>query len=148
MYVLTCCYCIRPALPWLHQRTATRTGGEQPMDNRTNFAERDRNPAPRSWSLVWPALSCAGAVLAAVWLGLLWRRPAASWQEWLVPCVLALASVLGGVWQLRARARRRWRAAVDAYADREIARARRRHGPQRLRPPAPGRRAWANPADL
>jgi hypothetical protein len=118
------------------------------MDERTNFAERQRNPAPRPRSLVWPALSCVGAVLAVGWLGLLWWRPATSWQEWLVASVLVVALVLGGVSQLRARALRRLRAAVDAYAEREIARARRGHTPHRLRTSAPGRRAWVNPADL
>jgi hypothetical protein len=40
--------------------------------------------------------------------------------------VLALTSVLGIVWQSRARGRRQWRAALKAYAEREIARRYRR----------------------
>jgi hypothetical protein len=117
------------------------------MDEKTTFADSRREPSPRP-SLVWPALSCAGVVLGVAWLGLLWWRPAAGWQEWLAAAVLVLAALLGGVWQLRARALRRLRAAVDAYAEREIARDRRVRGPHRLRTSAPGRRAWANPADL
>jgi Flp pilus assembly protein TadB len=116
------------------------------MDEMTNFPEA--HPGRRPWSLVWPALSCAVVVLAAVWLGLLWWRPATTWQELSVAAVLLLAALLGSVWQFRARARRRLRAAVDAYAEREIARSRRDREPRRLRPSAPGRRAWPTPADL
>jgi hypothetical protein len=36
---------------------------------------------------------------------------------------LALAAALGVLWQLRARAKRRLRAVLDAYAEREITRA-------------------------
>src|SRR5262249_36771886 len=46
---------------------------------------------------------------------------------------LVLTAILGIVWLSRARAARRFNAAVDAYADGEIDRARRRNGPQRAR---------------
>ena len=38
---------------------------------------------------------------------------------------VALLAVLGVVWLVRARAARRWRAAINAYAERELARPRR-----------------------
>jgi hypothetical protein len=40
----------------------------------------------------------------------------------LAATVITLAAFLGLVWQGRARSTRRWRAVLDAYADREIAR--------------------------
>jgi hypothetical protein len=43
----------------------------------------------------------------------------------LVGAVVALAVLLASVWLYRARGARRWRAALDAYAEREIARHRR-----------------------
>jgi hypothetical protein len=107
------------------------------MDEVTKFPDRRRTPGGQPLSLVWPALSCAGAVLAVGWLGLLWWQPAASWQALLAAFVLALAAILGSAWLFRARARRRLRAAVDAYAEREIARTRVRKTPQRLRTPPP-----------
>ena len=47
---------------------------------------------------------------------------------------LVLAAILGIFWLLRARAARRFNAAVDAYAEREIDRERRTKGPR-----------WASP---
>ena len=61
--------------------------------------------------------------------------------SWLVPAderawmgaVLALAALFGVVWQQsRARARRRWLAALDAYAKREIEQERRRIARKRM----------------
>jgi cytochrome P450 len=61
--------------------------------------------------------------------------------SWLVPAderawmgaVLALAALFGVVWQhSRARARRRWLAALDAYAQREIEQERRRNAQKRM----------------
>jgi hypothetical protein len=46
---------------------------------------------------------------------------------------LVLTAVLGALWLFRARTVRRYYAAVDAYAEREIDRARRRHHLQRVR---------------
>lgn len=42
-----------------------------------------------------------------------------------------LAASLGIIGLVRARARKRWRAAVDAYAEREVIRDRRRQAPRR-----------------
>jgi hypothetical protein len=44
-----------------------------------------------------------------------------------------LTAIVGFVWFSRARAVRRFNAAVDAYAEREIARQRRWDGPHRIR---------------
>jgi hypothetical protein len=46
---------------------------------------------------------------------------------------LVLTALLGIAWLSRARGARRCTAAVDAYADREIDRERRKNGPQRVR---------------
>jgi hypothetical protein len=54
-------------------------------------------------------------------IGGLWLLLALDASEYVVPAA-ALAAVAGFIWQMRARARRRW-AALDAYAEREIARA-------------------------
>jgi len=54
-------------------------------------------------------------------IGGLWLFLALDASEYVIPAA-ALAAIAGFVWQMRARARRRW-AALDAYAEREIARA-------------------------
>jgi hypothetical protein len=46
---------------------------------------------------------------------------------------LAFAAVLGMLGLLRWRARRRWQAAVDAYAEREVIRDLRRKAPKQIR---------------
>jgi len=72
-------------------------------------------------SLIGPTaiLGASGAV--GLWL---WLAQGVSLQVLLAPAVLLLAAALIIVWQSRARAARRLRAVVDAYADREIARSR------------------------
>jgi hypothetical protein len=50
---------------------------------------------------------------------------------------LAALALLGVVWRSRARAARRLRAAADAWARREIARAERAHAPPKARPRRP-----------
>jgi hypothetical protein len=47
--------------------------------------------------------------------------------------LLVFTAILGIVWRSRARSARRFHAALDAYAEREIDRTRRRNGPQRVR---------------
>jgi hypothetical protein len=88
--------------------------------------------------LVWPAV-----VLAALAVALLvWVAPGAGPRA--VPAVAAFAGVvlLGSVLQRRARAARRWSAAVNAYAEREIARARRLAVRRRAPALAAGARGW------
>jgi len=58
----------------------------------------------------------------AIWLPLADGRGA---PAFVAASVLALAVVLGIIWRSRAHTARRWKAALDAYAVREIARARR-----------------------
>jgi hypothetical protein len=85
--------------------------------------------------IAWLAGFCAVVVLGAGIAGELWLRPAAGgvWPALLPAAFLALTAVLGIVWLTRVRAARRWNAAVDAYAEREIARAQRRQTPKRGR---------------
>ena len=75
--------------------------------------------APRTW--VGPAafLAAAGAVGLWLWLAR-GDGPALLAAE-----SLAIVVPLLAVWWWRGRAARRWSAAVNAYADREIARSRR-----------------------
>jgi hypothetical protein len=83
-------------------------------------------------SLVWPA-ALLGAV--GLWFWLAHRGSVA-----VLPgaAALVLTAILGIVWLSRARAARRFNAAVDAYAEREIDRGRRTRAaavlPARRRP--------------
>ncbi len=83
---------------------------------------------PTGTFVVWLATFCTAAVVGAELIGALWFRPVdgRNRQALLAAAALALTAVLGFVWQSRARAARRWNAALDAYAEREIARARSR----------------------
>jgi hypothetical protein len=75
------------------------------------------------------ATFCAAAVVGAEMVGGLSSRPVDGRGPLalLVAAALAVTAVLWVVWQSRARAARRWNAALEAYAEREIARARGRH---------------------
>jgi len=79
--------------------------------------------APEPLSLVWPA-----AFLAAMGVtGLsLWLAPGDRVEVLLTAAALGLTTFLGIVWWSHARAERRWQAALDAYAEGEIARTQRR----------------------
>ncbi len=74
----------------------------------------------KSVSLVWPAALLAPVVAAGLW----WRFGPGSLPELAAVAVLALVAVLGVGWLARSRADRRWKAAMNTYAEREIARAR------------------------
>jgi hypothetical protein len=89
----------------------------------------------REWATcgLWPALPLfgydshiespfAGPVLNASILERLqsWAVDGRGWQILIAGAVLALASVLWIMWQSHVRGTRRWRAALDAYAEREI----------------------------
>jgi hypothetical protein len=54
------------------------------------------------------------------------------WQLGLAAMGLSLLGVVGFVWHAHARATQRWHAALDAYAQREIARERRRRALRRV----------------
>jgi hypothetical protein len=86
-------------------------------------------------SLVWPAVLLVAGVAAGLWLAL------GQCGAQVVPAVvvLAVSALLGVVWLVRYRATRRLHAALDAYAEMDLARARRRKALRRLRA-ASGRR--------
>jgi hypothetical protein len=77
-------------------------------------------------SLAWPA-TFLGAV--GLWF---WLAHGEGVAVLLGAPALALTAVLGVVWRSRARATRRFRAAVEAHAEREIDRERRRRGRRRV----------------
>jgi hypothetical protein len=79
----------------------------------------------------WVAEWLTSAALQALWF-VPGDKPA--WQAIPLGAVLAATVVTGIAWQQsRARARRRWLAALDAFAEREIERERRRRALERLR---------------
>jgi hypothetical protein len=84
-----------------------------------------RNEGTRSKSASWAGpvglLAVAGA--AGLWL---WQAHGANVPLGPAVGLLALTVVLGVVWLYRVRAARRLFAALDAYAERELARAERR----------------------
>lgn len=77
-------------------------------------------------SLIWLTAFLGAGGAAGLWLGLAQD----SVQVLLAAMVLALTVVLGTVWHSRDRAARRLHAALEAYAEREIARTRRRQVPR------------------
>jgi hypothetical protein len=76
-------------------------------------------------SLAGPAALLGVGGAARLWL---WRAPGDAVRVLAVAGALALASLVGLVWEGRARAARRRHAALDASAAREIVRASRRQG--------------------
>jgi hypothetical protein len=78
------------------------------------------HPKPASWAGPVVLLAAAGA--AGLWL---WQTHGADVPRWPAAGLLALAA-LGVVWLYRIRAARRLFAALDAYAEKEVARAERR----------------------
>jgi hypothetical protein len=98
--------------------------------------EHDRTGRRHPTSLIRPVAYAAVAALAAalaagVWWGVVDDR---AWQAPLAAAGLAFTAVLGLVWLSRTRAVRRLRAAADAFAEREIARERRRKAAAALPP--------------
>ena len=76
----------------------------------------------REMSLVWSDVFRADRLLTFGLIGWLWFISAAdsAWKAVSLAAVLALAALVGITWYLsRARAERRWRAALDAYAEKE-----------------------------
>src|SRR5437764_12861966 len=89
--------------------------------------------------LVWPALFLAAGAVAL----LVWVAPGNGPRAVPAAAAFAGAGLLGAVWQRRARAARRWSAAVNAYAEREIAGARRLALPRRPTSPSTGKKSGA-----
>jgi hypothetical protein len=85
-------------------------------------------------SSIWPATSAVAVVIAGGVCGGLWLRPTdgRAWQTLLPAAILAVTTVLVIAWQSRARARRRWKAALNAFAEEEITRARYRKAPKEV----------------
>ena len=78
----------------------------------------------RGMSLVWSAVFRAAQLFLFGLVGWLWFVSAAdsAWRAVSLAAVLALAALVGITWYLsRARAERLWRAALDAYAEKEQA---------------------------
>src|SRR5438132_10307009 len=71
-----------------------------------------------------------GALLVAVgavgiWF---WLLPRVTMPGWVAAAIVGpAAAVLGLLWRLRARAARRWQAALDTYAEREMMRTKHRN---------------------
>jgi hypothetical protein len=76
----------------------------------------------RSTDWVWQAVLLGTAAALGIWLWLAWGDGV---QVMLAATVLTATAVLAIVWQLRARAANRLQNAVDVFAEREMARARR-----------------------
>lgn len=83
-----------------------------------------------SESVLGPAAFLGVAAAAGTWL---WLAQGDTMQVSLASAVLASTALVGIVWQVRARAARRWRAALDAYVERQIAQERRRKALRRVR---------------
>jgi hypothetical protein len=67
-------------------------------------------------SLIWPVAFLGSGAGAGLWLGF------AQGSALLAAAALTLTVLLGIVWLSRIRAAQRWNAAVEAYAERELAR--------------------------
>ena len=83
---------------------------------------------PRQASPAWPAGSRAARLLSFGLLGWLWFFAAddSAWRDVALVAALGFAALVGITWYLsHARAERRWRAALDRYA--ELQHARRTH---------------------
>jgi 4-amino-4-deoxy-L-arabinose transferase-like glycosyltransferase len=82
----------------------------------------------RRTSLAWSAVSRAARLLIFGFIGWFWFVWAAdfAWKAVSLAAVLAVAALVSITWYVsraraRAQAERRWRAALDAYAEKELA---------------------------
>jgi hypothetical protein len=84
----------------------------------TNQTDHSRLMSLVSSSAFWTAALLFAGLLGGLWVG---QADDPTWQAVPLVAVLGLTAVAGVTWQRsRARARRRWDAALDAYAEREI----------------------------
>jgi hypothetical protein len=86
---------------------------------KTNVTSHSRRPSP-----AWSAFFRATLLFIFGLIGWLWfvSTDDSAWEGVSLAAVLALAALVGITWYLsRARAERRWRAALDAYAKQEQA---------------------------
>jgi hypothetical protein len=84
--------------------------------------KRDEGGRPKPASRAWPVGLLAAAGAAGLWL---WQTPGTDVPVWPAVGLLAPTAALGVVWLSRIRAARRLFAALDAYAEKEVARAER-----------------------
>jgi hypothetical protein len=77
----------------------------------------------RGMSLAWSAVFRAVRLLIFGLIGWVWLVSAAdsAWRAVLLAAVLALAGLVGITWYLSSVRERRWRAALDVYAEKEQA---------------------------
>src|SRR6266478_3387963 len=86
----------------------------------TNVTSHSRRSSP-AWSAVFRAARLLIFGLIG-WLWFVWAADSA-WRAVSLAAIPALAALVGITWYLsRARAERRWRAVLDAYAEKEQAR--------------------------
>ncbi len=87
--------------------------------------------------LIWGVGFCFVVALSTLAVGGLRLRPidVRGWQTIMLTAVVALILLLGIVCQHRIRAAGRWKAALNAYAEREIARDGLREDPTTMAPP-------------
>lgn len=88
-----------------------------------------------------PLARSAGLFIVG-FVGWLWFSPAgdSAWRPISLVAVTALAGVVGTSWYIsRARAERRWRAAMERYADQELAKDTHPRRDTHARPEAQGR---------
>jgi hypothetical protein len=88
----------------------------------------ERALPPRSGALLLPVVFLELGGAAGIWLGLMHE------SMLLAGAVLGLTAVLGIFWLARDRSARRLQIALNAYADREIARAEQRRALKSLNP--------------
>ncbi len=84
------------------------------------------NATAHSWrtSLAWSALNWAARLFILEFIGWLWLFPRvnSAWRVVSLIAVLAIAGLVDARWNVsHARAEHRWRAALDRYAERELA---------------------------
>ena len=103
------------------------------MEN--NGTDRQRPTGPFRRAAVYAAALFGAAGVGGLWLVL---AHGGRVHMLLALSAFAPAALVGTLWGFRARARQRWQAALDAYADREIARYRpgKPRRKKRLRPSA------------
>jgi hypothetical protein len=97
------------------KHTLTKKGGASVKSN------KDSHPKATSWA--WPVGLLAAAGVAGLWL---WQTHDTYMSLGPAVGLLAPTAALGAVWLYRIRAARRLFAALDAYAEKEVARAERR----------------------
>jgi hypothetical protein len=82
----------------------------------------NHNIQGRRRGLVWPGFLIASAAATGLWL----EFTADPVQVWIASSLLTVAAGLTVLWLIQERSSRRLRAAIEAFAEREIAQSQRR----------------------